>query len=361
MLGEFPFDIPYAPRYHAVRPSGRLFLHASILTTHSTARLPSLPRVPERVQARASTRAAGACWKDSRRMKPAPFAYYAPASVDEALSLLSEFGYDAKLLAGGQSLIPTMNFRLAQPAVLIDLNRVSSLAHLEAADDGSLHIGAMTRQRAVERSPIVRERAPLLHEAMPWIAHVQIRNRGTIGGSLAHADPAAELPAVAVALCARLRVLGSAGERLVDAADFFVSLFTTDLAPDEILVGVEIPPPSPRTGCGFSEFARRAGDYAIAGCAAMVTLNDSSAVADARIVFLSVGDGPVQAHTAVASLLGELPAPERISAAAQLAAENDIDPTGDIHATPAFRRHLAAVVARRALTSAVRSAQGQSG
>jgi carbon-monoxide dehydrogenase medium subunit len=289
-------------------------------------------------------------------MKPAPFAYFAPASADEALALLAEHGYDAKLLAGGQSLIPTMNFRLAQPGVLIDLNRVAELFFLDATADGGLAIGAMTRQRTVERSALAAERAPLLHATMPWIAHVQIRNRGTIGGSLAHADPAAELPAVAVALDAQIGIRSARGTRWTSARDFFVGLFATDLGPDELLAEIRVPPLPPRSGWGFAEFARRAGDYAIAGCAAVLTLDAQGACRDARLVFLSVGEGPVVAAQAQAALLGEPPTAERIAQAARAAAHDEIDPLGDIHASAAYRRHLAEVLARRVLTQAAERA-----
>ena len=181
-------------------------------------------------------------------MKPAPFQYFAPTTLDEALHLLAQHGYDAKLLAGGQSLIPTMNFRLSQPGVLIDLNTISSLAYLQVPPLAGLHIGAMTRQRTVERSAEVQSRCPLLHATMPYIAHVQIRNRGTIGGSLAHADPAAELPAVMQTLNAQFRVRGPKGERIIAARDFYIGLFTTALAPDEILTEIIIPGMLPRSG-----------------------------------------------------------------------------------------------------------------
>jgi CO/xanthine dehydrogenase FAD-binding subunit len=296
-------------------------------------------------------------------MKPAPFAYFAPTSVDETLALLHEHGYAAKLLAGGQSLIPAMNFRLAQPGALIDLNRVEDLFHVHPLDEsephpGGLCVGAMTRQRTLERSPLVAQRAPLLHAALPHVAHVQIRNRGTLGGSLAHADPAAELPAVAVALGARLRIRSAQhGDRWADAADFFLGLFTTDLAPDELLVEVIIPAAPPRTGWAFDEFARRAGDYALAGCAAGITLDEAGRCADVCLVYLSVGDVPAQAGSAGAALLGEVPTPERIAEAARAAAHDDIDPPADIHATAAFRRRLAEALARRVLGRAVEKAR----
>lgn len=290
-------------------------------------------------------------------MKPAPFAYFAPTTVEEALALLTEHGYDAKLLAGGQSLIPTMNFRLAQPAALIDLNNIPELAYILPAPDGGLRIGAMTRQRALEKSELIRQRAPLIHATMPYIAHVQIRNRGTIGGSLAHADPAAELPVIAVALDAQLKVCSQLGERWVSAQDFYVALFATELAPDELLAEIVLPPLRPRTGWSFQEVARRRGDYAIVGIAAKVTLDALGRCDEARIVLLSVGEGPVQARQAVALLQGEQPTPNLIAAAAETCATQDIDPTADIHASVAYRRHLAKVLARRALTEAFQRAK----
>src|SRR5437763_3491849 len=174
-------------------------------------------------------------------MKPAPFTYHAPATREEALELLAEYGYEAKVLAGGQSLVPSMNFRLAQPSILIDLNGVRDLFGISAREDGGLRIGSMTRQRVVERSSLVAGRAPLISEAMPHVAHPQIRNRGTFGGSLAHADPAAELPALAVALDAQLRAQSKAGERLIPAVGFFLGIFTTALEAEEILVEVLVP------------------------------------------------------------------------------------------------------------------------
>ncbi len=293
-------------------------------------------------------------------LKPAPFEYFAPTHVAEALALLAEHGYGAKLLAGGQSLIPTMNFRLAQPAILVDLNKMSALAYIQSAANGGLHIGAMTRQRALERSPLIAQRAPLLYATMPYIAHAQIRNRGTLGGSLAHADPAAELPVIAVALDAQLKVCSRLGERWVRAQDFYVSLFTTDLAPDEILTEIVLPPLSPRTGWSIQEVSRRQGDYAMVGVAATVALDLQGRCKQARIVLLSVGEGPVSANQATALLHDETPSPALIAAAAETCAMQDIDPTADIHASVAFRRHLANVLTRRALTEAfARAAQAR--
>lgn len=288
-------------------------------------------------------------------MKPAPFEYHAPDTIDGVLMLLAEHGDAAKVLAGGQSLIPTMNFRLAQPSVLIDLGRLSELVYIHPEDDGGLRIGAMTRQRTVERSSDVARRAPLVHMTMPFVAHPQIRNRGTFGGSIAHADPAAELPAVATTLDARCHLRSARGTRTVEAGDFFTGLFATALEPDEILVEVGLPPAPPRTGFAFDEIARRHGDYALAGVATRLTLGDEGRVEEARIVFLSVGEGPVEATGAEGVLRGETPGDELFREAARTAARDDIDPPRDIHASKAYRRHLAEVLALRALDKAFRS------
>lgn len=285
-------------------------------------------------------------------MKPAPFQYAAPQSLREALTILAEHGYDAKPLAGGQSLIPTMNFRLAQPGMLVDLNNIADLSYIRSAPDGSLRIGAMTRHSTVERDPLVAQHAPLLHETMPHIAHRQIRNRGTIGGSLAHADPAAELPAIAVALDARLRLASQKGERWVAASDFFLSLFTTDLKLGELLIEVAFPPAPPRAGYAFDEVARRPGDYAMVGAAAVAVLDAAGQCDRAQLVFLSVGECPTPARQAIALLAGRRPTAELIAQAAETAASLDIDPVADIHASAAYRRQLAKVLAQRTLTRA---------
>ncbi len=291
-------------------------------------------------------------------MKPAPFAYHAPDSVDEVLSLLAEHGDEAKVLAGGQSLVPTMNFRLAQPGVLIDLNRIPQLAYIEGVGSDLL-IGAMTRQREVEKSDLVAERSPLVTETLPWIAHPQIRNRGTFGGALAHADPAAELPAVALTLGARFRARGPGGERWIDAGDYFTGLFETALEPDELLVEIALPELPARTGWAFREVSRRRGDYALVGVAAVVTLGRLGRLKEARITFLSVGEGPVAAVKAQEGLRKEKPTTEVIAAAAATAASEDIDPTGDIHASEAYRRHLARVLTVDVLTRASLRARGE--
>jgi CO/xanthine dehydrogenase FAD-binding subunit len=290
-------------------------------------------------------------------MKPAPFAYHRPDTVEGALALLTEHGYDAKLLAGGQSLVPAMNFRLAAPAVLIDLNRIPGLDAIAEAE-GGVRIGAMVRQRSAERSTLLAERAPLIAETLPFVAHAQIRNRGTMGGSIAHADPAAELPAVMLALGARFHLRGPGGTRTVTAEEFFTGLFGTALEPEEMLVEIEVPTAAPNTGFAFDEISRRHGDFALAGVAASVQVDAEGRCTNARIALLSVGDGPVLAAQASAALDGQSPTAEAIAAAANAAAHQDIDPPGDIHATPAYRRQLAEVLVRRVLPRAFERARG---
>lgn len=284
-------------------------------------------------------------------MKPPAFEYFRPESLDEALALLAARP-DAKPLAGGQSLIPAMNFRLAAPAALVDLNRLTGLAGISVRPDGGLTIGAMTRHAALERSAAVREQAPLLAEAMPFIAHAQIRSRGTIGGSLAHADPAAELPAVMVACDATLVTRSASGERRIPVQQFFTGFFATALAKGELLTAIELPPMPPRSGWAFEEMSRRHGDFALVGVAAAVSVDASGMCAAARVVLLSVGEGPVSAAQAGATLVGAAPGEAVIRSAAELAATRDIDPPSDIHASAAYRRQLARVLTARALTRA---------
>jgi carbon-monoxide dehydrogenase medium subunit len=290
-------------------------------------------------------------------MKPASFKYYAPNTVDEILTHLAEHGYDAKPLAGGQSLIPTMNFRLAQPAILVDLNNVPDLFYIRPDENGGLCLGAMARHVQVERSSLVAERAPLIHETMPKIATSQIRSRGTFGGSIAHADPSAELPAVSLALNARFRLQSQAGARWVSANEFFVGMFTTLLEPEELLVEIEIPAMPPRTGWAIEEIARRPHDFALVGVVAVVTLDKENRCSGAKIALLSVGDGPVLAQRAAETLQSQVSNPALIRAAAETAATADIDPGSDIHASAAYRRHLAKVMTERALQRAFERAK----
>ena len=288
-------------------------------------------------------------------MKPAPFEYYVPDSIEQALDLLREHGDSARLLAGGQSLVPAMNFRVVQPGVLIDLNRVGELKYIRD-DHATLQIGAMTRERELEFAPVISKRTPLLAEAMPHVAHPQIRNRGTLGGSLANADPAAELPVIMLALRARLKVRNADGERWVDARNFFVGMFATDMTAEEMLVEIELPAIQPRTGWSFMEVAPRAGDYALMGVAALVTLDEDRRCHQARLVYLNAGDGPVEAKEAGSALEGKMPDAGAIDAASDLASQKEINPFGNIHASPDFQRHLARVLTRKTLKQAIERA-----
>jgi carbon-monoxide dehydrogenase medium subunit len=285
-------------------------------------------------------------------MKPAPFEYVAPDSLDDALATMQQHGFEAKPLAGGQSLVPVMNFRLAQPGVLIDLNGVPGLDGIWQAADGTLHFGSMVRQSRLERDPLVTQHQPLLAEAMPHIAHPQIRNRGTFGGSLAHADPAAELPVIAVALNGRLKLQSAAGERWLPARDFYTGLFATEIGDEELLVEIALPPLPARTGTAFTEMARRHGDYALSGVAAVVTMDGSGVCTAARLVYLNAGEGPMVAEEAAKLLVGERPSEELWLETAVTASQNEIDPLGDIHASADYKRHLAKVLTVRALKQA---------
>jgi xanthine dehydrogenase iron-sulfur cluster and FAD-binding subunit A len=289
-------------------------------------------------------------------VKPPVFAHVVVDTVEEAVATLARHGEDAKLLAGGQSLMPILNMRLASPRILVDLNRVPGLAFIEERA-GGLAIGAMTRQRAVERSALVASTVPLLADAMPWVGHFQIRNRGTIGGSLAHADPAAELPGVAVCLEARVTVQGPDGKRVVAASDLYRTYLTTTLAPVELITETWWPAAASRTGSAWLEFARRSGDYALVGVAAVVTL-DGETIAAARVVLTGVGDRPVRAGAAERALVGHPVSVEPLEAAADLVREG-IDPDGDIHASADYRRHLAGVLTVRALGQAADRARQQ--
>jgi carbon-monoxide dehydrogenase medium subunit len=288
-------------------------------------------------------------------VKPSPFEYSAPTTLDEALALLQEHGEDARPLAGGQSLVPLLSFRLARPSHLIDLAWISELESI-GAEDGHLAIGAMVRERAAERSDDVRRLAPLLAQALPLIGHPAIRSRGTIGGSLAHADPAAELPAVALLLDAELVAQSrERGRRTIKAADFFVGFFTTALEPDEILTEVRIRRPVAGTGSAIEEVARRHGDFAMVGAAATVRLEDGK-IADARVALTGVSDVPVRAPEVETILNGAEPTEEAFAAAAEEAAKS-LSPPADLHGSSSYRRHLAAVLMRRTLTLAAQRAR----
>jgi carbon-monoxide dehydrogenase medium subunit len=281
-------------------------------------------------------------------MKPPAFEYLAPSSLDEALALRARYGSDSVLLAGGQSLVPLLNLRLTFPSAVIDLGRVTELAGIRPLD-GGVAIGAMTRQRALERSELVAERSPLLVGAVRQIGHPTIRNRGTVGGSLAHADPAAELPAVVLALDGELVARSALGERTIPAADFFRGFLTTALAPDELLVEVRLP--LQEGGSSLKEVTRRHGDFALAGAAAAVTV-EGGRISDARLALMGVGQGPVRATEAEALLRGAEPGDAVLREAARGAAA-DLQPASDVHATATYRRRVAEVLVRRALLEAI--------
>lgn len=285
-------------------------------------------------------------------MKPAPFEYFDPPTVAEAIALLKEHGGDAKVLAGGQSLMPLLNMRLARPQVVIDLNRVAGLDYIRE-ENGWIAIGALTRQRAVERSELVRTRQPLLHAATRFIAHPQIRNRGTVGGSLAHADPAAEYPAVALALDAELVATGPGGVRVISASDFFVTYLTTALEPAEVLTEARVLVLPARTGWSFQEVSRRHGDFALAGVAATLTLDRGGVCSASRIALFGVASTPVRAREAEELLVGSKPDERLLAEAAQRAAAGLDAPLSDVHASEEYRRHLAKVLTHRALVEAL--------
>jgi carbon-monoxide dehydrogenase medium subunit len=284
-------------------------------------------------------------------MKPASFKYIPATSLEHALALKAEFGDDAKFLAGGQSLIPTMNFRLAQPAIVIDINRIDGLGAIQPRDGGGAGVGALTRYRTLERDAGFAAMFPLIAEALPHIAHPQIRNRGTIGGNLSHADPASELPAIAVALGARFHIQSAKQQRWRDASDFFVGALTTDLQPDEMLVEIELPSPKPRTGSCFMEIARRRGDFAIVGVAATMTLGEHDECIHLRLIFCGVGETPIDASSAAEILMGHAPTEEAVRDVAATA-QTMIDPSGSVHATADYQRHVAGVLTERALQTA---------
>jgi CO/xanthine dehydrogenase FAD-binding subunit len=286
-------------------------------------------------------------------MKLPPVDYEAPRTVPEAVGLLAEYQDEASVLAGGQSLIPLLALRLARPAVLIDINGTAELTGLSAAN-GWVAIGAMTREYVAEESGTVAGAVPLLAAALPLIGHEAIRSRGTIGGSLAHADPAAELPAVARALDAEFVVRSQSGERVIPAADWFQGYLTTSRRPDELLVEVRFPVAGPGTGTSFQEVARRHGDFAIAGLAASLTLSGGT-ISDARLAFAGVSDVPVRATSAEDLLAGERPSAELFDAAARRATE-DIDPPADLHGSSDYRKKVAAALVRRGLRAAADNA-----
>jgi aerobic carbon-monoxide dehydrogenase medium subunit len=277
-------------------------------------------------------------------VKPAAFAYAKAHSLDDAIRLLGEHS-DAKLLAGGQSLIATLNMRLSHPSLLVDINGVAGLDGI-SVKDGTVEIGAMTRHVTLERSSEIATHAPLIARAMPHIAHPAIRNRGTIGGSLAYADPAAELSACLVALDGEINIAGPGGKRSVKAADFFKGLFETALGPHDVLTAIRVPAATADARVGFAELARRHGDYAMVGLAAAAKQNGKG-LADVRLVYFGVGDTPVRARKAEGALAG--------GSVDDAVRALDLDPPDDIQATGAVKKHLAGVLLRRVAAQLLRS------
>jgi len=282
-------------------------------------------------------------------MKPAPFEYLAPATVAETVGALAQHGDDAKVLAGGQSLVPMLNLRLARPAVLVDINGVAELDALREAD-GRVHIGALKRQAAMERWAVTH--LPLLSEALRAVGHAAIRNRGTVAGSVAHADPASELPALLLCLDGAAVARGASGERVIPAGELFRAPLTTSLRPDELVTEVRFSLPRPDAGWGFAEVARRHGDFALVGAAALLWLDGAGRVDGARLALFGVGGTPVRGAAAEALLTGQAPSPERIREAARAAAAA-LRPDGDLHASAGYRSEVAAVLAERTLTAAL--------
>jgi aerobic carbon-monoxide dehydrogenase medium subunit len=282
-------------------------------------------------------------------MKPPPFEYYRATTVEEAIALLSRYGPDAKVLAGGQSLLPMMKFRLARPSVLVDLHWVRELAYVRQAS-GIVAFGAMARLAGLE-SDQVRALCPILAEAAPHIGHPPIRHRGTVCGSLAHADPAAELPVLALVLDAELVATGPHGARVIPATDFFVTMLTTSLDPSEILTETRFPVLRPESGWGFSELSRRPGDFAMVAAAATLQVGDAGAITMARIALGAVADRTIRCPDAEAALLGQRGDRAAFEAAAVLASA-PLTPPSDVHASSGYRRHLARVLVERALTQA---------
>lgn len=286
-------------------------------------------------------------------MKPASFDYIAADSLDIAVAALADAGADAKIIAGGQSLVPMLNFRLLRPSILVDINRIAGLAFI-AETDNDIRVGALTRHHQLETSPVIARHLPVLSCAMTHVAHLAIRNRGTIGGSLSHGDPAAELPMLALLLEAELHIASVSGMRTVAARDFFLDALTVDLAGGDIVTEIALPKLPPQTGWGFEEVARRHGDFALAAVAVTLTVSNG-AIAQARIALTGVGSTALRAAAAEALLVGHPLEPELTSRVID-ALRATIEPETDLHASADYRRHLAGVLAGRTLAAAWRRA-----
>ena len=286
-------------------------------------------------------------------MKPPPFEYFAAESVEAAVAALAEAGGDGKIIAGGQSLMPMLNFRLLRPSVLVDINRIPGLGYVR--DDGDrIRIGALTRHYMLQTSELVAAQLPVLHEAMQHVAHLAIRNRGTIGGSLSHADPAAELPMMSLLLDARLEIQSHAGRRTVAARDFFLGALTTALEEDDLVVEIDLPKLPPRTGWAFEEVSRRSGDFALA-CVAVTLSDDHGKMARVHIGMMGIGETPLRADDAELLLEGQ-PYGDALVAEAVNVIRASVEPNTDLHASSDYRRHLVGVLAERAITTAWRRA-----
>jgi CO/xanthine dehydrogenase FAD-binding subunit len=292
-------------------------------------------------------------------MKPAAFEYFAPVDLTEALDLLAQYGDEAKILAGGQSLMPLMSMRLARPHVVIDINRVTDLAYITAGVDGTLAIGALTRQRAVERSGIVHERNPLLAAVMPFLGHFQIRNRGTIGGSIVHADPAAELPALSLALEAEFVLQSSTQQRVLKAPEFFLTYLTTAIEPVEMLTELRLPPWKPQWRWGIQEVCRREGDFALVGAVTLLQMEDDAVCQAARLTMFGVGGTPVRVPAAEELLSGRSIDDRMLTGLAKVVSAG-LEPDSDIHASAEYRKEVGGVVARRAVETALGNTRGHS-
>ena len=293
-------------------------------------------------------------------MKPAKFEYFAPTSLAEALELLEEHGDDAKVLAGGQSLIPMLNMRLARPAVLVDINRIPDLDYITSTRDGGLAIGALTRLRSVEKSAVVEERFPVLAAAMPSIGHFQIRNRGTVGGSISHADPAAELPAICFALGGELVLSSASNQRVLKADDFFMAPLTTAIEPGELLTEIRLPAWSQDWRWGFQEVCRRQGDFAMVGAVSLLQLDGDGVCQSACITMFGVGGTPMRIRRAEEALLGNRINGSVLENVSKIVSE-ELDPDSDIHASATYRKEVGGVIARRTLEAAINSGKGDDG
>lgn len=290
-------------------------------------------------------------------MKPAKFDYYAPSSLDEALDKLAELGYDGKVLAGGQSLIAAMNFRMARPTALVDLNNVPELSYIKPTENGGLAIGTMTRVFNVENDAEVAKKFPLLVEVAKYIAHPQIRRRGTFGGAIAHADPAGQLPSISVLMNMKALIRRKGEERWVDGQDLIIGPFMTVIEPDEMLAELVLDPWLPRTGYKYVQVSRQSGGYAQSAVASIVTLDEKGSCKDVRMVLMSVGEVPILSQKAGEILIGNAPTREAIEEVAEVVSNEEIDPATDLHATADYRRSITRVLAVRSLTEAFERAK----